>query len=185
MAAQARSTAASIASRVSASSAADGDSSTSFWWRRWIEHSRSPSVSTPPARVAEHLDLDVPGRARRASRRTRRRRRTRPRPRRSRRRMRLRARPRTRRGAFPCPRRPPTALSRTGKPAATARSAQLVEPRGAVGARERAGHRPRASPPSHCTLSPIRSTTSAGRPDEDDVVSSHARTNSAFSARKP
>ena len=26
----------------------DGDSSTSFWWRRWIEHSRSPSVSTPP-----------------------------------------------------------------------------------------------------------------------------------------
>ena len=26
----------------------DGDSSISFWWRRWIEHSRSPSVSTPP-----------------------------------------------------------------------------------------------------------------------------------------
>ena len=29
-------------------SAGEGDSSISFWWRRWIEHSRSPSVSTPP-----------------------------------------------------------------------------------------------------------------------------------------
>ena len=27
-----------------------------------MEHSRSPSVRTPPWRVAEHLDLDVPGR---------------------------------------------------------------------------------------------------------------------------
>ena len=32
-----------------ASSAGEGDSSISFWWRRWIEHSRSPSVSTPPS----------------------------------------------------------------------------------------------------------------------------------------
>ena len=32
-----------------ASSAGDGDSSISFWWRRWIEHSRSPRVSTPPS----------------------------------------------------------------------------------------------------------------------------------------
>ena len=63
---QARSTDASIASRVSGVSAIDGDSSTSFWWRRWMEHSRSPSVSTPPSRVAEHLDLDVPGRDERA-----------------------------------------------------------------------------------------------------------------------
>ena len=58
----ARSAAASISSRASGVSAGDGDSSISFWWRRWIEHSRSPSVSTPPVRVAEHLDLDVPRR---------------------------------------------------------------------------------------------------------------------------
>ena len=38
----------SIASRVDSSSAGEGDSSTSFWCLRWIEHSRSPSVSTPP-----------------------------------------------------------------------------------------------------------------------------------------
>ncbi len=31
-----------------ASARGDGDSSISFWWRRWIEHSRSPRVSTLP-----------------------------------------------------------------------------------------------------------------------------------------
>ena len=51
-----------LLARLRRSSAGDGDSSTSFWWRRWIEHSRSPSVSTPPVRVAQHLDLDVPRR---------------------------------------------------------------------------------------------------------------------------
>ena len=45
---QARSAAASIASRSSGVSADEGVSSISFWWRRWIEHSRSPSVSTVP-----------------------------------------------------------------------------------------------------------------------------------------
>ena len=36
-----------------------GDSSISFWWRRWMEQSRSPSATTLPVRVAEQLDLDV------------------------------------------------------------------------------------------------------------------------------
>ena len=36
-----------------------GASSMSFWWRRWIEQSRSPSATTAPGRVAEELDLDV------------------------------------------------------------------------------------------------------------------------------
>src|SRR5919204_46928 len=44
----ARSAAASISSRSSSLSAGDGDSSMSFWWRRWIEHSRSPHVRTVP-----------------------------------------------------------------------------------------------------------------------------------------
>ena len=36
-----------------------GDSSRSFWWRRWIEQSRSPRWTTDPVPVAQHLDLDV------------------------------------------------------------------------------------------------------------------------------
>ena len=31
-----------------------------FWWRRWSEHSRSPSVQMPTVVVGEHLELDVP-----------------------------------------------------------------------------------------------------------------------------
>ena len=37
-----------------------GASSTTFWWRRCTEQSRSPSTSTWPLAVADHLDLDVP-----------------------------------------------------------------------------------------------------------------------------
>src|SRR5438093_1430020 len=33
--------------RSSGSSAGEGDSSSTFWWRRWTEHSRSPSATTP------------------------------------------------------------------------------------------------------------------------------------------
>ena len=36
-----------------------GASSTSFWWRRWSEQSRSPMATTRPDRVAQQLDLDV------------------------------------------------------------------------------------------------------------------------------
>ena len=36
-----------------------GDSSTTFWCRRWIEQSRSPSTRTPSV-VTDDLDLDVP-----------------------------------------------------------------------------------------------------------------------------
>ena len=39
-----------------------GDSSTSFWWRRWSEQSRSPRATIVPVGVAEQLDLDVAGR---------------------------------------------------------------------------------------------------------------------------
>ena len=58
----ARSAADSIASRIAGSSAGDGDSSISFWWRRWIEHSRSPQRQDAAVLVADHLDLDVPRR---------------------------------------------------------------------------------------------------------------------------
>jgi hypothetical protein len=37
-----------MAARRSASTTGDGDSSTIFWWRRWIEHSRSPRWTSPP-----------------------------------------------------------------------------------------------------------------------------------------
>ena len=41
------------------SRAAEGASSISFWWRRWIEHSRSPRWRMLPAGIAEDLELDV------------------------------------------------------------------------------------------------------------------------------
>ena len=41
------------------SSAGDGASSTSFWCRRWIEHSRSPRWIAVAVPVAEDLELDV------------------------------------------------------------------------------------------------------------------------------
>ena len=41
-----------ICARSSASSAVDGDSSSTFWWRRCTEHSRSPSASTVPCASA-------------------------------------------------------------------------------------------------------------------------------------
>ena len=40
------------AARSSGPTAGDGASSTIFWWRRWIEHSRSPSAQTPPCASA-------------------------------------------------------------------------------------------------------------------------------------
>ena len=36
-----------------------GVSSTTFWWRRWIEQSRSKRCTMLPCAIAEHLDLDV------------------------------------------------------------------------------------------------------------------------------
>ena len=35
---------------VASSTAGEGDSSTSFWWRRWTQQSRSPSTARPPCR---------------------------------------------------------------------------------------------------------------------------------------
>ena len=61
--------------------AGDGASSMIFWWRRWIEHSRSNRWTTDAVRVAEDLHLDVARVARRIARGTRCRRRTRTRPR--------------------------------------------------------------------------------------------------------
>ncbi len=37
----------------------EGASSSNFWWRRWIEQSRSPMWIALPVAVAEHLELDV------------------------------------------------------------------------------------------------------------------------------
>ncbi len=48
-----------------------------FWWRRWIEHSRSPRCTSVAVAVAEDLDLDVAGRGRRSARGRRGRRRSR------------------------------------------------------------------------------------------------------------
>ncbi len=49
------------AARSAASTAGEGASSTTFWWRRWTEHSRSSRWTTLPVRVAEDLHLDVTG----------------------------------------------------------------------------------------------------------------------------
>ena len=57
--------------QLAGSTAGDGASSITFWWRRWIEHSRSPSAQTVPCGVGEDLHLDVPGAARVAARRRR------------------------------------------------------------------------------------------------------------------
>ena len=38
-----------MASRVAAGRCGAGASSISFWWRRWMEHSRSPHTSAPPS----------------------------------------------------------------------------------------------------------------------------------------
>ena len=45
--------------RRSGVTAIDGDSSTTFWWRRWIEHSRSTNGRIVPCVIAEQLNLDV------------------------------------------------------------------------------------------------------------------------------
>jgi hypothetical protein len=47
-----------ILRRIFSLMAGDGDSSSSFWWRRWIEHSRSPRCDVAEL-IAEHLELDV------------------------------------------------------------------------------------------------------------------------------
>ena len=47
------------ASAAPAVTAGDGDSSISFWCRRWTLHSRSPRCTTVPWASREDLDLDV------------------------------------------------------------------------------------------------------------------------------
>jgi hypothetical protein len=42
--------------------AGDGDSSTSFWWRRWTLHSRSPSTAVPWQSPRRALDVPRPAR---------------------------------------------------------------------------------------------------------------------------
>ncbi len=56
-----RTAAARIEARSSAASPGAGASSSTFWWRRWSEQSRSPRWSDAPVGVGEDLDLDVPG----------------------------------------------------------------------------------------------------------------------------
>ena len=45
--------------RCSRDSPGAGASSTSFWWRRWMEQSRSPRATIVARVVAQQLDLDV------------------------------------------------------------------------------------------------------------------------------
>ena len=47
--------------RRDASTAGLGVSSTSFWWRRWTEQSRSPRWAAFAVRVGEDLDLNMVG----------------------------------------------------------------------------------------------------------------------------
>ena len=60
--------------------AGDGDSSSTFWWRRWIEHSALAEREHVPVRVGEQLHLDVRAPAPRSARRRPSRRRTPPSP---------------------------------------------------------------------------------------------------------
>ena len=40
--------------------AGDGVSSMIFWWRRWMEHSRSNKMNDIPVAVGQDLELHVP-----------------------------------------------------------------------------------------------------------------------------
>ena len=109
----------------SGSTAGDGDSSTSFWWRRWTLQSRSPSDRQAAVPVAEQLDLDVPrGRDAAARRRASRRRRP-PAPRAGRRPARPPASAAESTRRIPRPPPPAAAFSISGKPTA-ARSAESL-----------------------------------------------------------
>ena len=146
----------------------------SFWWRRWIEHSRSPSVSTPPSlsqstwistwRAGHERLLEV---ERRRPRRP-------PRPRRSRSSTRPRARPARGRAASPCRRRrrrPSAARGSRARPRPPAPRRASRRPR----CRARAARRRPSSPPSRAPCRP--SAPSRPRPGRRrrGRSSSHAR----------
>ena len=109
---------------------ATAHSSTIFWWRRWIEHSRSNRCDDGAVRVAEDLDLDVARVDRRSARGTRCRRRT-PTPA-SRRPLATASASSSGRATSRMPRPPPpnAALTSTGKPIRRGRGDRGRSPRG-------------------------------------------------------
>ena len=149
-----------------------------FWWRRWREHSRSPRWTQLPWRVGEDLDLDVAGlvevllevhrvvaEARRSPRSAPRARRESKSSARSTRRM-------------PLPPPPAAALSITGKPifSAKARASSTVGERARC-ARARPARRPSTMLARARVFSPIASIAVAGGPMKAMPAVSQARTN--------
>ena len=151
-----------------------GASSTTFWWRRWSEQSRSPRQHAPRCRRPAPRRA---GRARRTARRRRCRRRTptRPRPRPSRSRRAGRRASRTIRMPRPPP--PADALTSSGQVGLGRVSASRL-PRGPGRRRPPSAPWPRSSSPS------ARSTRGRARPRSGRRRST-ARAKSAFSDRKP
>ena len=153
-----------------ASTAGDGVSSRTFWWRRWIEQSRSPRWTPVAVRVEQDLDLDVARRPRRAARGSAGRRRRRPAPRGARRRAR---------------RREPLEVADDAHPLAAAAGRGLDEQRvrrsrrGRRSARRRTGRRRRsrrttgtpscAASRRAAALSPIARIAAGGGPTQRDA----------------
>ena len=175
--------------RIAGVTASDGVSSTTFWWRRWIEHSRSTNGSTVPwwsassctsmCRGRDQAALEIDGgvaergaglRARRAHGAGQVRRIGRP-------------------CACPCRRRRPP-------PSRAADSRSRRRRRGDLGvrhARRRAASRCRARParrrasprPRAAVLLPISAIASGAGPMNVSPASRTAAAKSSFSARKP
>ena len=112
--ARTRQAASLICERSPGSSAADGDSSSTFWCRRCTEHSRSPSASDRAVPVREQLDLDVPRPLEVALEEHPRRRRRRPAPRAALPRPLRRAHPASRTTRMPRPPPPAAAFTSSG-----------------------------------------------------------------------
>ena len=151
-----------------------GDSSTTFWWRRWIEQSRSPSTSTPASWPTTCTSTWRPRSTYGSTK-------TVPSPNALTRlgpgRVHLGAEVGERRGrsASRGRRRP-----RTPSPAGAGRL-----PRGFGGSLEHRVRRPCASASWRRTLEPIRSIDSGDGPTQVRPASITARAKSAFSERKP
>jgi hypothetical protein len=156
-----------------------------FWWRRWIEQSRSPRWIVVAVLVGDDLDLDVArvgqvalevdGRVAEellalARRRPRRRSRARPRS-------------ATRK---PLPPPPPAALTATGKPMSVLEILRAVSTSGTGSVVPGTIGTPAACMSSRArVLEPIASIADDGGPMKTMPSSSRRRTNGAFSARKP
>ncbi len=154
----------------------DGASSTIFWWRRWIEHSRSPSASTAPWVSARTCTSTCRGRSTYGSTKTL----PSPNAASASRRAAATAASSSRRSAtirIPRPPPPYDALTSSGRGASTGTSSHHQD--GSTGTPAVAASRLASA------LDPIAAMASGGGPTQTRPASSTARANAASSDRKP